>query len=117
MFQKELQTATPDSSKATDASATQQATAASPTQSADEPQSSGQASQQQSAANAGSADEAAVPQMAAMMLNVDGQAPDLPLAKHAIPQEDQADFLQRMYKMMTDGQPEHALSKMEDVLK
>ena len=135
MFEKELQAATAYSSKATDASASQQATAASTSQTADQSPNSDQAGtmslqqhqqqlwqqqqqQQQSAAEAGSADEAATPDVAAMTLNdVDDQAPELPLAEHAVPLQDQSDFLHRMYRMMMDRQPERAFFLMEDVLK
>ena len=131
MFEKELQAATADSSKATDASASQQATAASTSQTADQAPNSDQAGtmslqqhqqqlwqQQQSAAEAGSAHEAATPDVAAMTLNdVDDQAPELPLAEHAVPPQDQSVFLHRMYGMMMDRQPERAFFLMEDVLK
>ena len=117
MFQKELQAATSASSSTADessASCNAQLAAASTAQTTDQTQSSGNSetmSQQQSAAEPGRADEAPTSSVAAMALN------DPPVPKHASPHELQSDFLDRMYKLMMDGQPEYALAKMEVELK
>lgn len=121
MFQKELQAATSGTSSTADessASSTTQTTACSTAQTADQSQSSGQVDtlshQQQSAADA---DEAATSSVAAMTLN------DPPILKHPSPQEhqsssqEQSDFLDRMYKLMMEGQPEYAVTKMDAELK
>lgn len=123
MFQSELQAAISGSSKAVESSAspTTQAAAASMGQAADQSQCTGQRkalSQQQSAADVDRAEEAPTSSMAAMALNdVNVQASGPSIPKHAIPLEDQSDFLDRMYKLMMEGQPEHALAKMEEVFK
>lgn len=122
MFQKELQAAISGSSSTADESSadcTAQSTAGSTAQTADQTQSSGQSEtmlQQQSPADA--ADEAPTSRVAAMALN------DPTVPKHASPQEHQSsshelqsDFLDRMYKLMLDGQPEYALENMEVELK
>lgn len=124
MFQQELQAATCGSSSTADepsATSTTQTTACSTAQTADQSQSNGQlgtVSQQQSAAAAGRAEEAPTSSVAAMALH----APPIP--KHASPQEhqspsqeQQSDFLDRLYKLMMEGQPEYALAKIEAELK
>ena len=124
MFQKELQAATSGSSSTADessANSTTQTTACSTTQTADQSQSTGQLetlSQQQCAANIDTADKAPTSSFDAMALN------DPPIPKHASPQEHQSSlqeqqsiFLDRMFKLMMEGQPEYALTKIEVELK
>lgn len=117
MFQKELQAATAGSSTAAGESSATCSTQPSPdsTAQADDQSQSGQPetrSRQQSAADADGASQAPTNSIAAMTLNdVGAQASDQPMHKH------HSDFLDRMYQLMMEGQPQHALTQMEDELK
>lgn len=118
MFQKELQAATTGSSTTANKSSATSSTqppADSTAQAGNQSQSSGQPetpSHQQSVADADGASQAPTSSIAAMALNdVGAQASDQPLHKH------QSGFLDKMYQLMMEGQPQNALAQMEDELK
>lgn len=120
MFQQELQTAKCQSNKTTEPSSSQvldaaQSTDAQVAQTADDLQSRDQpdvSSAQQPATHASAANEPPTTSAAAMRLS----NPDLDL-QHAVPPADQSDFLGAVFRRIMEGQPERALSQIDDVLR
>ena len=120
MFQKELQAAKSQSNKTADLSSCQaldsaQSTDAHAAQTADDSQSSKQpdaSSAQRPTADDGEADEPTTTSAAALQLG----DPESDL-QHAVRPADQPDLLDTVFRRIMEGQPERALSQIDDVLR